>query len=87
MSFDFDPWSMLKKINKYDSWLSDRLCELNDKPESEPYQIFKKCREKYYEVLGISKQTDNDDHQQEQLYEDESMRTWEENQGMHDDYS
>ena len=52
--FDLSPWAMLKKINKYDSWLSDKLCEYNDKQESEPYKIFKQCREKYYEVLDIN---------------------------------
>jgi hypothetical protein len=52
-AFDFDPWSMLKKINKYDSWLRDRLCENFRNPDEEPYITFKQCREKYYEVLGI----------------------------------
>lgn len=45
MTKELDFWSLLKIINEYDHWLSDRLCSIND--DSNPtYNILRECREK-----------------------------------------
>jgi hypothetical protein len=49
--FDMNPWAMLEKINKYDTWLSDKLCELNDHQTEQQYITYKECRKKLDEVL------------------------------------